>query len=224
VEIASRVPHARIVRSILSGMVPLCRTRSVDPEEIPMSRPQPGAPAAGPAETLPIGVAGRGRARILDAHDDAVRDFATAVRALSEADWGRSPAGLAWTRGQIAVHVALSLEAFARDLAGGPTLQPRANRFWQTLFRWVVLPHVLFHRSFPIRARSPRELRPEAAVPDRESVATRVEAAWAGLRAAIQRADSRRRVMHPYFGPISVWRAVRFSAVHTDHHRRQLEG
>ncbi len=37
------------------------------------------------------------------------------------------------------------------------------------------------------------------------------------------RVSTIRRIVHPYFGPLTLRRAARFVAVHTEHHQRQLE-
>lgn len=159
-------------------------------------------------------------------HASAVADLAAAARRVDPAAWARPMRDGAWTPAQVVQHVALTLEAFAQDLAGVARIRPRVGAGWQRLFRWVVLPHILFHRSLPVRAVAPREARPDAEPGDVETVLARLDAGWQRMEAeAVRVADggARVRVMHPYFGPIPALRALRFSAVHVEHHRRQIE-
>jgi hypothetical protein len=162
--------------------------------------------------------------RALAEHDRAVENLLATAAALDEAAWARPVRPGGWAPAQIAEHVAMTLEALARDLAGGTPMHIRVGRGWQTLLRWVVLPHVLFHRSLPLRARAPREARPAVQPRDRDAVLTQLRAAWAVLAAEAARAADRprARVTHPYFGRIDALRGLRFSAIHVEHHRRQL--
>jgi hypothetical protein len=89
----------------------------------------------------------------------------------------------------------------------------------------VILPHILVHRSLPVRAPAPRETRPKAARAARaEALAT-----LRHLGEEFERElDSARRsgslgITHPYFGRIEPIKALRFVAIHMEHHRRQVE-
>ncbi|HYW07638.1 MAG TPA: DinB family protein [Longimicrobium sp.] len=87
------------------------------------------------------------------------------------------------------------------------------------------LPHILFHRSLPLRAPAPRETRPkEARAPRAEALA-----ALRHLGEEFERElDSARRagspgITHPYFGRVEPIKALRFVGIHMEHHRRQVE-
>ena len=89
-----------------------------------------------------------------------------------------------------------------------------------------MLPHMLFHRTFPRGARAPREVRPEdAPAPPARAGAGGAALCWASefeREAARARAGGRKHVTHPYFGQIDLRRGMRFAAVHIEHHTRQL--
>jgi ribosomal protein S12 methylthiotransferase accessory factor YcaO len=160
-------------------------------------------------------------------HDAAVRAFIDTAERLPEERWNAPVAPEKWSPAQITEHLALAYEAVLREITGGPAMAPRAGAWQQRLLRWFVLPHILFHRKFPRGARAPRETRPLDGNVDRGAALHR-------LREVAERAqrelwDAERRGMHPslthpYFGSIDGLRALRFSAVHVEHHRRQISG
>jgi DinB superfamily len=159
----------------------------------------------------------------LDEHRVALAAFHDAAERVPASAWQTPRAPGKWSPAQIAEHLALAYEAMLGELRGGPAMKPRAKPWQQTVFRWVVLPHVLFHRSIP-RASSPREMRPPETGPDRAAV----------LHRLAQRADEMERELdrarragggyltHPYFGPVPPLKLLRFAGVHLDHHRKQL--
>lgn len=159
-------------------------------------------------------------------HNKALAGFTQAARRLSEAEWGAEIRPGAWTRGQIAEHLALAYEGLLRELAGEAPIRVVGSPLQQRLLRWFLLPHMLFHRSFPIRSRAVRELRPSGEPLDRGVALRRLNDA--GGRFVLQldaaRHNGGARLHHPYFGAISPTRALRFCAVHVEHHTRQLRG
>jgi hypothetical protein len=160
----------------------------------------------------------------LDEHRVALAAFADAAEHVPADAWKMPRAPGKWSPAQIAEHLALAYEAMLSELRGGPAMKPRAKPWQQTIFRWVVLPHILFHRSIP-RAASPREMRPAAeAGPDRAPVLHRLAERAGELERELGRA--RRAgggyLTHPYFGPVPPLKVLRFAGVHLDHHRKQL--
>jgi len=159
--------------------------------------------------------------RASEEHRNAVRGFAATARGLAPEAWSRPRAPGKWSPAQVAEHLVLAYEVIGRELDGGEGARIVVTGWRQRVLRWVVLPHVLFHRSFPLRAVSPRETRPHEASADRAAVlermctlADRVEHGLAARRDA--------RLTHPYFGPVPALTALRFCAVHVEHHRRQI--
>ncbi|HEX2190762.1 MAG TPA: DinB family protein, partial [Longimicrobiaceae bacterium] len=132
-----------------------------------------------------------------------MRRFTAAAEGLDEAAWTRPRAPGQWSPAQVAEHLALSYEALLRELGGGPGLRPRVAGLRQRLLRWVLLPHVLFHRTLPVRVRAPRELRPADTPPDRAAVLSRMRAAAERLERGLDAGRATgARVTHPYFGPL----------------------
>lgn len=165
---------------------------------------------------------GSGLDRALRENRSAVDDFAATSAALPPSDWLRPIAPGRWTPAQIAEHVVLTYEVAARARAGGEPLRPRVGPLFQRVLRWVLLPHILFHRSFPVRAVAPREVRPSEGI-DQAAVGARLAEAMARAERAFV-GEGRDVMDHPYFGPLGGARLLRLAAVHTEHHRRQLEG
>lgn len=154
-----------------------------------------------------------------------MRRFAASAEALGEDAWARPRAPGAWSPAQIAEHLALSYEALLRELGGGAGLRPRVTGLRQRLLRWVLLPHVLFHRTLPVRVRAPREIRPSEVPPGRPETLARMRELAARVERELDAARaSGARVTHPYFGRIPAVPALRFCAVHVEHHHRQLSG
>lgn len=160
-----------------------------------------------------------------DEHDAALRAYLACARHLSEARWEVPWRAGRWTPAQITEHLTLAYDALVGELRDGRVMAPRLSPWRQTVSRWIVLPHILFHRSFPLRAPAPRELRP---VGTRGPKAVAVDAlASAGDRFGAEMETAVHGgggwLTHPYFGRVDPVRAMRFVAVHLEHHRRQVE-
>jgi uncharacterized protein DUF1569 len=160
----------------------------------------------------------------VDEHRTALAAFLDAAEALDEPAWRAPWASGKWTRAQIAEHLALAYEALLRELATGEGVRVRGPRWRQTVLRWVVLPHILFHRSLPFRVPAPREMRPPEVTSSRPELLRRLRALGERFEQEMDRA--RRRgggsVTHPYFGKVGPVKAMRFVAVHIEHHTRQV--
>lgn len=162
-------------------------------------------------------------ARALRAHREAVAAAVDTIRSVPADAWSMSPGDDGWTPAQIAEHLILTYEGGIRDAAGGAAARPRVRPGWQRVLRWVLLPHILFHRSFPLRARSPREWRPEGSGVAAAEAPDRLARRAHEFEAAAERAYGvGRRFRHPYFGALDAVSTLRLAAVHLDHHRRQL--
>jgi hypothetical protein len=153
----------------------------------------------------------------------AVERYLEALSDLSHTDWGRPRGEGKWSPAQITEHLALAYDVLAGELRGGAAMAQRLRPWRRRLLRWFLLPHILFHRSFPLRAPAPRELRPERALASREEGGERLRRAAASFEDALRAPQRAGQLTHAYFGEVSVVRAVRFVAIHLDHHRRQVE-
>ncbi|HSU14707.1 DinB family protein [Longimicrobium sp.] len=160
----------------------------------------------------------------VDEHRAALAAFLNAAEAATDEAWSAPWAPGKWTRAQIAEHLALAYEAALHEIRTGEAMRPRLPPWRQKLLRWVLLPHILFHRTFPLRAVSPREIRPpEATRPRREQLRRLREL---GERFEVELDVARRGggggISHPYFGRVGPVKGMRFVAVHIEHHTRQI--
>lgn len=156
-------------------------------------------------------------------HREALGALLDTIASVEPDAWRRPLASGKWSPAQIAEHLALVYEKGSGDLTGVGAVQPRVPLWQQRLLRWFLLPHILFHESVPLRASSPREVRPsERGLPQR-GAADRLIALAGRFEADLEEASRLgRSLRHPYFGPISPLQALRFCAVHLEHHRRQM--
>lgn len=163
--------------------------------------------------------------RAFDVHRRALDDYVRTIRELDEARWLRPRAPGHWSPALITQHVILYYEAFQKVAEGELEIRYRVGPIWRAALRWFLVPHILFHRNFPLRAKAPRELRPaEGPLPRDRAIEVLRESFEKAEETFAKVADVRGfRVSHPYFGRISPLRFLRLSSVHLDHHRRQVE-
>jgi uncharacterized damage-inducible protein DinB len=149
--------------------------------------------------------------------------YLESIARLSAEQWSRPRREGQWSPAEITEHLALAYEVLARELRSGEGMAMRLPSWRMRLLRWFLLPHILFHRSFPLRAPAPRELRPRQAADSAQEGAERLRRAAATFAAALGEPGRGRLLTHAYFGRLPVERVLRFAAVHLDHHRAQVE-
>lgn len=166
----------------------------------------------------------RGWEAAIRQHRVALEEYVAVARALDAEAWTRPRAAGAWSPAEITDHLTLAYDALLRELRGEAGIRPKLTRAHRAVLRWVLLPHILFHRTFPIRAKAPREIRPSAGRERDEALALLAARGEEFERRAREIASAGpARVTHPYFGSVPLLKGIRFVAVHTDHHRRQVE-
>jgi hypothetical protein len=160
----------------------------------------------------------------VDEHRAALAAFLDTAEQLRDDAWNAPWAPGKWTRAQVAEHLALTYEIAIRELATGEGLRVRVTGVRQRLLRWILMPHILFHRSLPIRVRAPREVRPPDATAPRAAILRRLRELGVRWEAEMERAIGAGGggLTHPYFGTIPPVKAIRFMAVHIEHHTRQI--
>ena len=155
----------------------------------------------------------------------ALAAYLDAAERISDAAWTQPYAPGKWTPAEITEHLAMTYRVFIGEVNGGPAMRLKLTPFRRRLLKLLMLPHMLYHRTFPRGAPAPRELRPDPA-----SLRPRA-AALADMRALGDRfvgeaekarAGGWNHVTHPYFGTIDLTRGMRLCAVHLEHHTRQL--
>ncbi len=162
--------------------------------------------------------------RALEEHRAAVEVLVDTLGRVSDARWREPRAPGHWSSAQIAEHLLLSYEAALRELRGAGAMRLKLTSMRRLFLRWILLPHILFHRTFPIRAVSPREVLPSEKGADRDGVGDRLRELARDFEKAIllARKSGSGGLTHPYFGTIPPLRSVRFVTVHMEHHRRQI--
>lgn len=153
----------------------------------------------------------------------AVAEFADAARSLGAAAWSTPRAEGAWTPAQIVQHVAIVFE-YSRDVVLGRPPGRSLPRFLRPLLRRLAVDATLKAGRFRRKARAPSMFAPSADAPGLSEGLARLDAALAGFEGAIRSGhpEGRHYVTHPFFGRIPTIDYVRFQAIHTRHHRRQL--
>lgn len=156
-------------------------------------------------------------------HQGALHALLATIHAGDADAWRRPIAPGRWSPAQTAEHLVRVYEIVLIDVAGGRSIRARVRPWKQRLLRWFLLPHILFHRTIPVRARSPREVRPSARGLSRWDAAQRLRELGERLERDLAASLARDvEVNHPYFGPITPLQALRFCAVHLEHHHRQI--
>ncbi|HEX6910382.1 MAG TPA: DinB family protein [Longimicrobium sp.] len=162
----------------------------------------------------------------VEEHQVALAAYLDAAARLPEGAWHRPWSPGKWTPAQVTEHLEMTYRVFIGEVNGGPAMKLKLTPFRRRVLRLLMLPHMLFHRTFPRGARAPRELRPAEEGPP--SPRTEALARMRELGERFEREASRARgggwnhVTHPYFGEIDLTRGMRLCAVHIEHHTRQL--
>jgi len=161
----------------------------------------------------------------VDEHRTALAALLDAVETLRDADWNAPWGPGKWTRAQVAEHLALAYEAAIREITSGEAMRVKVPPLRQKILRWLVLPHILFHRSIPGRVRSPREIRPGDETPPRTEALARLRDLGERFEQEMERGyrNGTAGLTHPFFGQIGPVRGMRFMAVHLEHHTRQIK-
>ena len=160
----------------------------------------------------------------VDEHRAALAAFLDTAEQLRDDAWSAPWGPGKWTRAQVAEHLSLTYEAAIREITTGEHVRVRVSGMKLRLLRWVLMPHILFHRSLPVRVVSPRETRPPEPTAPRAQVLRRLRDLGERYEAEMERAigSGGGALTHPYFGAIPPVKAMRFMAIHIEHHTRQI--
>lgn len=161
----------------------------------------------------------------LDDHHSAIVSFLMVAAAVPDDRWTVPRAEGKWTPAEELEHIALSYEAFARDLRGGEPMRLIGKRWQRFIWRAVAMRRIIKSGRMPRAVSAPREVRPTGAPVSREAAMARVERASSDFERvfeAVWRDSPQRKVTHPYFGWMSLGDAARLVSVHTAHHTRFL--
>jgi DinB family protein len=139
-----------------------------------------------------------------------------------EADWYKAPPGK-WCAAQIVQHLAIGIDGSGRTFEsrrGKPPMQRRPRTMGQRLGRFLVLQ---LGWIMPGR-ESPPGVRP-AERPDPASVERQLRegvARWLRLETELLTRARDLFVKHPYLGDLTLPEWLRFHALHSAHHAKQI--
>ena len=159
---------------------------------------------------------------VLAANRAAVLDLVAASE-RSAATWTTPRAPGKWSPSQVVEHVARGLDEGANIVAGAPSIPmpPAFLRLVARLFFYRILKKDAFPKGF----KAHKAMDPSSGPATPAQARVRLEGALARFdQECRRRADSGQHVVSSGFGRVSVEDLVRFSAIHTRHHCKQMPG
>ena len=151
----------------------------------------------------------------------AVHELATAAEQTTAA-WAAPRAPGKWSPSQIVEHVALALEASANEITGKPSGFPTLPAFIRPIARTFFFKRVLRTEAFP-KARTNKAMDPASGPATVTDARPRLEAAMRRFEAGCRECAAGDGVVGSrIFGRVSLADYARFTALHTQHHRRQI--
>jgi hypothetical protein len=158
----------------------------------------------------------------LAANGAAVLDLVAAAE-RSAATWTTPPAPGKWSPSQVVEHVARGLEEGANVVSGAPSI-PMPPAFLRPLIRWYVN-RILKKGVFPKGFKAHKTMNPTSGPATPAEARVRLEGALARFdQECRRRVASGQHVLSTGFGTVSVEDFVRYSAMHTRHHCKQMPG
>jgi hypothetical protein len=159
---------------------------------------------------------------VLAANRAAVDDLVAAAE-RSAATWTTPRAPGKWSPSQVVEHVARGLEEGANIVAGAPSI-PMPPAFLRPLAR-LAFNRVLKKDAFPKGFKAHKALNPGSGPATPAEARVRLEGAYARFdQECRRRAASGQHLVSTAFGTVSVEDFVRFNAIHTRHHCKQMPG
>ncbi|HEX8321355.1 DinB family protein [Longimicrobium sp.] len=160
----------------------------------------------------------------LEEHQVALAGYLNAAAALPADAWTTPWQPGKWTPAEITEHLALVYRMFIGEATTGTAMKLKLTPFRRRMLKLLLLPHMLFHRTFPKGARAPRAVRPHTPGGTREEALAQLRTLAEQFERAAEtaRGAGRPGLTHPYFGLIDWNRGMRFAALHIEHHRGQI--
>ena len=159
---------------------------------------------------------------VLAANRAAVLDLVAAAES-SAATLTTPGAPGKWSPSQVVEHVALGLEEAANVVSGAPSI-PMPPAFLRPLLR-LYFNRILKKGVFPKGFKAHKAMNPTSGPATPAEARVRLEGALARFdQECRRRVASGQLVVSTAFGTVSVEDFVRFSALHTRHHCKQMPG
>ena len=161
---------------------------------------------------------------VLAANRAAVLDLVAAAE-RSAATWTTPRAPGKWSPSQVVEHVVRSLEGSAKLFAGGDPSIPMPPAFLRPLLRLLFFNRILKKDTFPKEFKAHKTMNPTSGPATPAEARVRLEGALARFdQECRRRVASGQHVVSTGFGTVSVEDFVRFNAIHTRHHSKQMPG
>ena len=157
----------------------------------------------------------------LAANRAAVIDLVTAAERSAET-WTTAPALQKWSPSQIVEHVARGLDEGANIAAGTPSL-PMPPAILRPLLR-LFFNRIVNKGAFPKGFKAHKTMNPASGPATPAEARVRLESAFARFDFECRRRAASGQQVMSGFGRVSVEDFVRFSALHTRHHGKQMPG
>ena len=155
------------------------------------------------------------RAAVLDLVAAAERSAATFTTPRAPGKWSPS---------QVVEHVARGLEEGANVVSGAPSI-PMPPAFLRPLLRLFLFNRILKKDALPKGFKAHKAMNPTSGPATPAQARVRLEGALARFdQECRRRVASGQHVVSTGFGTVSVEDFVRFNALHTRHHCKQMPG
>ena len=159
---------------------------------------------------------------VLAVHRAAVLDLVAAA-GRSAATWTTPRAPGKWSPSQVVEHVVRGLEEAANVVSGVPSM-PMPPAFLRLVAR-LFFNRILKKDAFPKGFKAIKAMDPASGPATPAEARVRLEAAIPRFdQECRRRVASGQHVVSTGFGTVSVENLVRFSAIHTRHHCKQMPG
>ena len=160
---------------------------------------------------------------VLAVNRAAVFDLVAAAE-RSAATWTTPPAPGKWSPSQVVEHVARGLDEGANVVSGAPSI-PLPPAFLRPLLRLLFFNRILKKAAFPKGFKAHKAMNPPNGPATPAEARVRLEGALARFDDECRRrVASGQHVVSTGFGTVSIEDLVRFSALHTRHHCKQMPG
>lgn len=158
-------------------------------------------------------------------HRSEVAAAAESFAAVPDRAWDEPLGDGKWSPAETAQHLIVVFHRLTGELRGGPSVRFLVPWWKRSAFRGLFLGRILGGDWYPRKIQGPPEARPAPPFPSRTEAPVRLREAGEAFESAIRDAHAKGNggVTHPYLGRLAPADALRFFAMHTRHHREQME-